>query len=313
MAVEDPPGVLDSDSTPSAVQRHTTQGLLGVPVGAFAGGVGATAGGGHGVVGSDHLAVSQTGGGAMSVDVSKGIAFIVGTVSAAQGPYSFYNDATVTLAIAAAHATLARRTLVIAQIQDATYSGAVRSARLTTVDGTPAASPADPSLAAFPNALVLARVTVPAAAGTILNANIADVRTIVGRVGCTLRRAANQSLTNAIQTAIAWDTEDVDNDGFHAPSDDDIIIPAGLGGIYSITTRMVSSVNWGSGGASDRFAIEIGGVLHYMPMGPSSQPNQTASVEMPIAAGTSVRILATQNSGGAANFTGAVYVYRVSP
>lgn len=181
MTVRTPPGVLNTESTDSSVQRDVHRSLLGGQLTSFAGGVGAVNGAAHGVCGAGHLAVSQSGTPAMSVDVAAGSAFITGTASALQGPYNMVNDASVTLAIAAADATNPRRDLVIAQIRDDTYDGSgFRDARLTVVTGTPAASPSDPSLSAHPNALVLARVEVAALASTITNANITDLREPAG-------------------------------------------------------------------------------------------------------------------------------------
>lgn len=181
MTVRTPPGVLNTESTDSSVQRDVHRSLLGGQLTSFAGGVGAVNGAAHGVCGAGHLAVSQSATPAMSVDVAAGSAFITGTASALQGPYNMVNDASVTLAIAAADATNPRRDLVIAQIRDDTYDGSgFRDARLTVVTGTPAASPSDPSLSAHPNALVLARVSVAALASTITNANITDLRPLAG-------------------------------------------------------------------------------------------------------------------------------------
>jgi hypothetical protein len=197
MAVEDPPGVLNVDSTDSAVLRHAMQAILGGAVGAFAGGIGATNGAAHGVCTAGSLAVTQNGTPNMSVNVAAGTALITGTASALQGPYSFYNDATVNLVVAAADATNPRKDLVIAQVRDATYDGTgVRDARLTVVTGTPAASPVDPSLAAHPNALVLARIDVPALDTAIGTAQITDLRTRAGRE--ELRRFPWQFYTPAL-------------------------------------------------------------------------------------------------------------------
>lgn len=180
MTVETPPGVINDVSTDAKIWRRTTQILAGGAVGAFAGGIGATNGGAHGVAGSGHLAVSQSGSPGMSVDVAAGLALITGTVSAEQGPYSFYNDAAVTLSIAAADSTNPRKDLVIAQVRDDDYSGADADARLTVVTGTPALSPSDPSLSSYPNALVLARIDVPAGDVAITDGQITDLRTRAG-------------------------------------------------------------------------------------------------------------------------------------
>lgn len=178
MAVEDPPWALQSDSHPASVVRHAAMAFTGSGPASFAGGVQATgAGGGHGVASQDSYVVTQSGTPGMSVVVSAGIAAIRGTQSAGQGVYTVYNDADTTLTIATADGTNPRNDLICLQVRDSAYSGVDNDARLVVVQGTPAASPADPSLSSTPNALVLARVRVNALASSITNANITDLRT----------------------------------------------------------------------------------------------------------------------------------------
>lgn len=157
-------------------------GMLGTVTGSFAGGV-ASSDPAHGVVRTGDFAVTQNGTPNMSVNVAAGGAFIRGTQNANQGAYHVWNDGTVNLSISAADVTNGRRDLVIAQVRDAFYSGATNDARITVVTGTPAASPADPSLASFPNALVLARITVAAGDTAINTADITDLRTVANQIG----------------------------------------------------------------------------------------------------------------------------------
>ena len=152
-------------------------GMLGTVTGSFAGGV-ASSDPAHGVARNADFAVTQNGTPNMSVNVAAGGAFIRGTQNANQGAYHVWNDGTVNLPISAADVTNGRRDLVIAQVRDSAYSGADDDARITVVTGTPAAVPADPSLASFPNALVLARITVAAGDTAINTADITDLRTM---------------------------------------------------------------------------------------------------------------------------------------
>jgi hypothetical protein len=182
MPVSLTPWCIDGNTHPAADARRAMAGILGCDLAtSFAGGVGAVDAG-HGVVRSGDLAVAQNGTPNMSVLVAAGSAFIRGTQAASQGVYHSFNDASTNLTIAAANATNPRRDLIVLQIRDAAYSGAVRDARLLVVTGTPAASPVDPSLSSTPNALVLARVRVAAAATSITNAVIDDLRTTIPAV-----------------------------------------------------------------------------------------------------------------------------------
>lgn len=135
----------------------------------------ATMGQRGGVVNSTDLAVSQNGTPNMSVNVAAGQVYVLGTESANQGLYYGENRSTANLAIAAADSTNARRDLVVARVKDAAYSGATNSFTLEVVTGTPAGSPADPTVPA--NCWVLARVAVAAGATTVVTANITDLRT----------------------------------------------------------------------------------------------------------------------------------------
>lgn len=177
MTVRSVPIFLQAGSHPAEETRLMLGGMLGAATGSFAGGV-ASSDPAHGVARGADFAVTQNGTPNMSVNVGAGGAFIRGTQNANQGAYHVWNDGTVNLSITAADATNGRRDLVIAQVRDAFYSGATNDARITVVTGTPAASPVDPSLASFPNALVLARITVAAGDTAINTADITDLRTM---------------------------------------------------------------------------------------------------------------------------------------
>jgi hypothetical protein len=182
MTVRSVPIFLQAGSHPAEETRLMLGGMLGTVTGSFAGGV-ASSDPAHGVVRTGDFAVTQNGTPNMTVNVAAGGAFIRGTQNANQGAYHVWNDGTVNLSISAADATNGRRDLVIAQVRDAFYSGATNDARITVVTGTPAASPADPSLSSFPNALVLARITVAAGDTAINTADITDLRTVANQIG----------------------------------------------------------------------------------------------------------------------------------
>jgi hypothetical protein len=189
MTVRTTPSFLQDGSHSAEDVRLMMQAFLTSPLAAFSGGIGALDPA-HGVINSGDLAVSANGTPNMSVNVALGAAFIRGTQSTFQGVYQVINDATVNLSISAADPTNPRKDLVILQVRDSAYSGSDDDARPLVVTGTPAASPADPSLAAYPNALVLARVTVAAADTSITSGEITDLRTrAIGR-GAVLGSAA---------------------------------------------------------------------------------------------------------------------------
>lgn len=180
MPVRATPSFLQAGSHPAEETRLMVNALAGGGTGSFAqplsGGSITARDSAHGIINESDLAVTQNGTPNMSVNVAAGSCFIRGMSSAVQGAYHLVNDGTLNVTISAADATNARRDLIIAVVRDAAYSGASNDARIIVVTGTPAASPSDPSLASFPNALVLARVAVAAGATTITNANITDLR-----------------------------------------------------------------------------------------------------------------------------------------
>ena len=64
---------------------------------------------------------------------------------------------------------------------------------------------------------------------------------IPDRFGCTLRRAAVQSIPDNVLTTISWDTQDEDLDNFISIPGTTITIPVGGSGIYSITIRVLAN------------------------------------------------------------------------
>jgi hypothetical protein len=123
-------------------------------------------------------AVTATGTPDGFVHVAPFAAIIQSSRAANAGTYTLTVDATVDINVLAtpANATNPRNDLVIAHTPDTFYGDANSTPVVRTVVGTPSGSPADPSLAAFPDAVTLARVRVNANATTITTGNITDLR-----------------------------------------------------------------------------------------------------------------------------------------
>ena len=194
-----------------------------------------------GVIGVGDLAVAQHSTPNMSVDIAAGFAVIAGTTTVpVQGSYWFYNDATATLAIAAAHATLDRIDIVCAQIQDAFYAGASNTPQLVVVTGTPAGSPVAPSPPA--SSIILAQVYVTHAESSVLNAAITDKRVRAGGLTsyrAMYYRAAALSLVASTFTVIALDTSVFDpNSNYSAGT-----YTCPVNGIYRVTTAQEYPTN----------------------------------------------------------------------
>lgn len=137
----------------------------------------------EGVIGASDLLVSQRAAGAnMSVDVAAGACYVLGDTDPLTQPnYRCRFPSVTNLVVGAAHGTLPRIDRVVAEVLDAAFAGASRLRRLRVISGTATAGATLANLngaAAVPaTALLLANVLVPAAATSIVNANIGDVRT----------------------------------------------------------------------------------------------------------------------------------------
>lgn len=161
----------------------------------------------EGVMAQDDLKVVQRAAGAnMSVDVGAGKATVVGDDNAAQGIYAVWNDAAKNVTISAADGTNPRRDIIVARVKDAFYSGASNAFSIEVITGTPAGSPADPSIPN--NCLPLARVAVAAGASSITNANITDLRNRVGTMAaCDIICTSSTRPTSPFQGMRIYETD----------------------------------------------------------------------------------------------------------
>lgn len=168
MAVTNPPAFLDTQTYAAQYDRRWMaldflQDSTGAAMSSSRGGV----------VASGDLAVTQNGTPNMSVNVATGTCYIRGTSITNQGVYRCVNGSTTNLSISAAHATLARWDLVVGRVYDNTHDSSGQNAwALEVVTGTPAASPAEPSLPA--SSFKIARVVVGAAVTSIVTGNITN-------------------------------------------------------------------------------------------------------------------------------------------
>jgi len=161
MAVRTPPSWLQNGSHPAENDRLTTQALWATT----------------GIISPSSLAITANSPVGMSVLAASGWAAIVGTIQPNMGTYVGYNDATVTLTIAAANPSNPRIDLVCMTVNDSYYTGATDNVVLQVITGTPASSPVAPTLPA--NSISLATVAVAAGALSITSGNITDQRVVV--------------------------------------------------------------------------------------------------------------------------------------
>jgi len=135
--------------------------------------------------------------------------------------------------------------------------------------------------------------------------------TATGRTGWRGRRVANQSISNTTETAVLWDTEDFDSDGFLTPPSGGFLVPAGLGGIYAINTTIVAAVALGTGRAFINMARNgTTPTVHRYPFGVSEDTSAAQAVII-LAAGDTVNINVFHTQGGAVNFTAGIEIWRI--
>jgi hypothetical protein len=189
-ALESPPWVIAASQHSSDLFRQMPQSLIAAT----------------GVVGVGDLQVTANSPAAMNVLVAAGSVWMPGTIGGTTGfgtnsgaqtsvgntnggtstatgfPTAFtrqanyfgYQDAQVTLSINSADPTNPRIDLICASVQDAEWAGSANQAFLQVVTGAAAASPSPTAPPA--NSVILASIWVPAAAGSIVTADINDLR-----------------------------------------------------------------------------------------------------------------------------------------
>jgi len=160
MALRTPPSWQQNASHPAENDRLTTQGLWRTT----------------GILSGADLAVTANGTPNMSVNVASGWAAIVGTLQSNMGAYTAYNDASTNLIITAASGSNPRIDLVCMTVSDSYYTGSLNQVAFQVIAGTPAASPAAPTLPA--NSISLATVLVGTSVTSITSGNITDTRTL---------------------------------------------------------------------------------------------------------------------------------------
>ena len=133
-----------------------------------------------------------------------------------------------------------------------------------------------------------------------------------GRTSCRLRRVATQAVLTATDTPISWDTEDADTDGFIAVTGDTITIPAGLPGVYLLTT----SLAWASSpGTNNNLRYEIGGTTgdYRVSCGSSTVSYQAVNLcsAITLAATNTIKVRCYQGSGSSINITAEFQLYRL--
>jgi len=155
-------------------------------------------GGEQGILTSTNFQAAQRGAGAnLSVDVSSGLAYVLGDDVTNQGTYQVWNDATVNVTGWTVPGAGTFHHRLILQVQDKLNNGAYSGyvAVLLPVLDTGSGLPAEPN-----TAITLATIDIPSGTSAITNSMINDFRQRVGPVSTTktadTSRAHATSFTN---------------------------------------------------------------------------------------------------------------------
>ncbi len=154
--------------------------------------------------------VTLNGGSIMTVATSAAATVVQLTT---QGTYYCYNDnsgGAIALTISASSPSNPRIDVVIAQVEDAAYSGSNNDWKLAVVTGTAAASPAVPALPA--SSIALAYVWVPTSATNIITADILDLRVAFNRNPFRWEMYRNGAYTQATATAVQFPYDTIVSD-----------------------------------------------------------------------------------------------------
>jgi hypothetical protein len=123
----------------------------------------------------------------------------------------------------------------------------------------------------------------------------------------SLSDANNQSIANTTSVDVTWATETEDTFAMHTGSSASVTIPTSYSGIYIAIAQVV----WATGGTGAR-QLQIHNTGVAIVGTASSPPLTTAGYVQCVAifraaAGTAVRVVAYQDSGGAINISGASF------
>ena len=252
------------------------------------------------------MKVSENSPTGMSVLVATGGCFIKGDDTSNQGLYLMFNDGNSTVTLATADATNPRIDIIVAWVKDGTEGQAGDTSVIDKVTGTPAASPSAPATPA--TALKLAEVLVPAAASSVVNANITDFRsvfTLGGRLGAGSRqftgfraqKSSNQNVSNSNAIKITFNTTEYDTNTLFASNK--MTVPSGMAGFWDIRAGLGWDGN--SGGSRRRIYIYLNGNPYRSSTAPpSGTVNSTCDIwaTMSLAVGDFIEIYGFQDSGG---------------
>lgn len=145
----------------------------------------------------------------------------------------------------------------------------------------------------------------PSGASATVAALLATLVGATARHGGRWTRAAVQSIPNGAATLITFDTELEDSDGFMVPPATNVVVPAGLGGVFGCFGYVD-----GLGGPTAAVARVLAGGLTASGVGDPALGRATAAMVIPLPVGGTVQLQCFQSTGVAVNVTAGLVVFR---
>lgn len=136
------------------------------------------------------------------------------------------------------------------------------------------------------------------------------------RVGCTLRTVTAQTFPVSATTAVAWDTEVADTNGFYSGSGS-ATIPVGYAGLYAVSVTFYGIGGLSANSASVRPELAVSGTaatpIEFAVASAGSSTQRTLSIVLPLAEGVTV-VPRMKNDSGSTAITSKceMFLYRVS-
>lgn len=148
--------------------------------------------------------------------------------------------------------------------------------------------------------MTITAVTAGALIDPVWGNSVADALNLqINRPSWKLSRSVAFSVPNGVETAVAWDVEDIDTDGFHSGSGTTITVPAGLGGLYLVAYTIRMSSNSSGSSRSGRMSQAGSNFWGNDSAVPASEPEPTLHgstlIRLSVAGTLDVRLF--QNSG----------------
>ncbi len=134
------------------------------------------------------------------------------------------------------------------------------------------------------------------------------------RIGCALRRVANQSVATGTSQFMNWDTEDQDTHGFITVTSGTVTIPSGQAGVYAFAFRALGSLT-----VATRTFAEVnvtsslaGATAEYRVVIPVAEDRASPGGVSRLAVGDTLVCNVFHSEAGNVNFTGNFQCWRVS-